>query len=283
MKHVLKTSLMMMAALLAFTGCKKTEEAPAAPAPAPEAPAAEVPAAPADNTDKAPAAEAPAAEAPAADAPAADDDKAPAVALPEIKTKVTKTEFPGGEMVKTTLDLSEKLDVYYEVPNFYIDTPAYEKINKFFNEMSQSYFTKDSMSQILEVHVQEPNREEVYLSAHKSTIMDHTNKYLSVNVCYEWFMGGVFDNGCSGYVFNVETGDGIPLTEYSGKTIDELKGIVEKALREQYEESIDEIEWDVFNKLTSFSYYIKDDHAHVVFKKYEIAVGAAGDFDVVLP
>ena len=94
-------------------------------------------------------------------------------------------------------------------------------------------------------------------------------------------MGGVNDYGSKNYTFDRSTGDPIQLKDFYKKSDDEIKKMVIDAVKSDVDDPT-LIEWDLLNKKNEFSFYLKDGIPHVTFAKYEIAVGAAGAFDIPL-
>ncbi len=213
-----------------------------------------------------------------------DSDEIPPI--PEIVTEITYRDTNWGRIQHTKLKWNEKLSVYHEIPVFNDSYPGYESINTFFQKIDSFFFVPTSLDAIWEYHcnhLKNMQHDETYTNEFTVEMKDITDKLISVTLCQEWFMGGVADGGCTGYNFNPATGKPVPLTDYYKKSKEELHDIVKKAILEQREGSEAEIEWDSFNKYTDFNYYVSDGIVHVVFKKYEIAVGAAGAFDITLP
>jgi len=227
----------------------------------------------------------------AADDTANADDKT-ASQMPEIKPIETVIEFPGGEMHQFTLDWGKNINISYEYPqyNIYYEEPeagvvpdAYQKITASFVKGKDLFFAKDNLENIWDYHTSSPDREEEYLDVVKASVTEHTDSILSVVQCFEWFMGGVMDGGCTGHVFNTKTGERITLQDYYKKDTKALKEVIKKAIIKEVGDNESAIEWDLFDKLEQFSYYIQEGKVHVVFHKYEIAIGAAGAFDIELP
>ena len=115
-----------------------------------------------------------------------------------------------------------------------------------------------------------------------------TDKYISIILENEWFMGGTMDYGLVPYTFDLN-GEIIQLKDLYKKSDADIKKMVEKSVRdyvnnlEDKDSMLDLIDWDLLDKVDSFNYFIKDGIPHVTFQKYEIAAGAAGAFEIPLP
>ena len=97
-------------------------------------------------------------------------------------------------------------------------------------------------------------------------------------------MGGTTSYGESNYVFDPETGEQLKITDLIEGTKEEIHEMVQEALRAQLGDDMGMIWSDGLRNYDTdqFDFYVLDGHVHVGFDKYEIAAGAAGDFDVKL-
>lgn len=203
-------------------------------------------------------------------------------AMPDIVTNNTPVEFKGGFMHHVKLMWNNHLNVFYEYPEFDDKVPAHQRINRFFEDNNKAFFSKENLEKVWEYHIDMIERDEVFDDAVKAEITTLDDKIVSVQNCLQWFMGGVQDYGCSGFVFDVNTGEQISLEKYTGLSHDKLANLIIKTLKTDESERSNDINWDSIEKIENYNFYIKDNKIHVVFKKYEIAIGASGAFDIVL-
>ena len=214
--------------------------------------------------------------------------------FPEIHTQITTTDMPWGQIQRTTLLWSDDINIFHEIPVFKEDTPAFNKINASLKEVDQSFFTKqvlDSPWEYAYERHQNQTKEEIesddkYHYTYTAEVTEMTEKYISIVLTMDWYMGGVNDGGYKTYTFDATTGEPIKLTDIYHKSEKDLKKLVTKAIRTHLSKnalSSDLIEWGSLEKHGEFSFYLKDGIPHATFNKYEIAVGAAGSFDIELP
>ena len=211
--------------------------------------------------------------------------------FPEIHTTVTQKEQPWGVIERTTLHWAEDIEIYYEIPVFKGDNPAYEKINAAMNQIKSGFFTKENLESAwgyeYERH-QDPDNgmlDEKFQNVYNLTDIQITDKYISFIMTYSWYMGGTNDYGYRPYAFDIN-GNALKLTDLYKKSDKDIKKMIIKAVKDYLDAnqgSQDLLEGDILNQIETFNFYIKDDIPHVTFSKYEIAVGAAGAFDIPLP
>ena len=285
--------------ILSLCGCKKAAEE--TPAPAPDAqPAVEAPEAKAD----APEAKADVPE-PKADVPEAKADTADAKAdtpfqvdftskdFPEIHTKVDTQPMPWGELQRTTLLWSDDIVIFHEIPIFKEESKVFKDINIFLKEANQSFFTKENLASpweyLYERHEHQSKddieKDDKYTYTFTAEVTENSNKYISVLFTRDWYMGGVSDAGYKTAVFDAKTGNVLKLTDYYHKSDKEVRDIVTQSIKAYLKKNdLDSslMEWGSIENLNDYKFYIKEGIPHAVFSRYEIAVGAAGAFDIEL-
>ena len=209
--------------------------------------------------------------------------------FPEIVTSVTNTETSWGTTERTTLQWYDDIEIYYEMPVFKSEMPASEKINSIMKTNKDSFFSKTSLEAPWQYEYERHQdsdevMEDKYQFNYRYNNLQITDKYISFTMNMEWYMGGVYDYGAVPYAFDL-SGEPIKLSSLYKKSDSDIKKMVIKAVKKYVDEngSGEFIEWDNLNKIDQFNFYIDNDIPHVTFKKYEIAAGAAGAFDIPLP
>ncbi|MBO4351492.1 MAG: hypothetical protein J6A01_11185, partial [Proteobacteria bacterium] len=163
--------LILMVMALALFGCKQAPQEPAVPEPAPQE--TQVNETPKAEPSAVPEAEAPKdtpQEAQPAPEPAPENQKFQAdytsKDFPEIHTEITTKDMPWGQIQRTTLLWSDDIVIFHEIPVFKDDTPVFNKINAFFKEVDQSFFTKQVLASPWEyVYERHQNQTEEELKA----------------------------------------------------------------------------------------------------------------------
>ena len=216
----------------------------------------------------------------------ADDNQIPA--MPELKTTVTSVRTDWGEIQRTTLDWSKNLEVFCEIPVLKDDITNARELNAQFYAEKENFFSPEKIGQIWEYHISRgtPGSEnDMFKSTRTAEITELSDKYISAKFCTEWFMGGVYNDGCSAMTLDINDVYPVALTQYLKKDIASLRKLIGDKLTAQLKKEgkdTDYIEWENLNKMDDFHYYIQNGKVHVVFMTYEIACGAAGSFDIEL-
>lgn len=200
---------------------------------------------------------------------------------------VTETYDPATRIRRVTLDpQGYQLEVYHEIPVFEETTVGYQKINQHFRELEEAFFGPNGEAQSVWGYVTDPQTPEIgdtYNASWGAQITTETPELVSVRLYYDWYMGGTTSYGETCYVFDPETGEQLVITDVIDGTEEEIRGLVQEALRAEYGFG-DALSADAIKdyEANRFDFYVLDGHVHVGFDKYEIAAGAAGSFDVEL-
>ena len=201
---------------------------------------------------------------------------------------VTETYDPATRIRRVTLDpQGYPVEVYHEIPVFEESTPGYRRINRHFQELEKAFFSSDGDIPAVWEQATDPgipDRGITYNMTVGALITAETPEMVSVQMPYFWFMGGTTSYGESNYVFDPETGEQLKITDLIEGTKEEIHEMVQEALRAQLGDDMGMIWSDGLRNYDTdqFDFYVLDGHVHVGFDKYEIAAGAAGDFDVKL-
>ncbi len=299
-----KLDCLVVAAVLCVAGCNKpaAPETKAEPVPAqsnevvrPDA--QDKPAnGPADGADKADAQPAAAADdkAPAAQAPAAFRADFSSKEFPEIHTHDSVTsEAVWGQIKRTTLEWADDIEIFHEIPVFSDNSPAFAAINAEMEKIQQAFFSKETLDSPWEYEfMRHENADggdaddgDKYTYVYRAAVKESSDKFVSITLDMEWYMGGVADYGTQAFVFDRATGSRLKLGDVYQKDDKAVHAMVTNAVKSYVSEHGDSelMEWGALDKMTDFEFYVENGVPHVVFKKYEIAAGAAGAFDIELP
>ncbi len=201
----------------------------------------------------------------------------------DIRTKEIYDSERG--ILRTYLDAPD-LELFYEIPVFEEDSEGYRKINQFFEDKKEVFFSPENENLItaLDMATNDPAGDAGgYEYGNTAVVRLQTEELVSVSICYEWYMGGVLDYGSDSYTFRTDTGEQLHLTDLVEGTEAELKAEIVSLLQEQDggrgSLSLGNLQE---RPLEEFEFVACPDGVWVFFDKYEIADGAAGSFSVKL-
>lgn len=198
-------------------------------------------------------------------------------------------DYAGVSIRRTTLDAQgQNLEVYFEIPVLEGRESGYDNINSFFSDLNASFWSSDNENlALIREMVMEYPPSNTYYYRNDALLYDWTNRYISASISYNWYMGGVVDYGSTNYNFSTDTGERLFLNDMIDGSEDEIREMIADAMIQTYAdienaipEAIDAIrDYDI----KDFDFYISEGSIHVCFDKYEIAYGAAGEFEAILP
>lgn len=203
------------------------------------------------------------------------------------KTTVSYDAETGIE--RTTLDTQgHDASIFFEIPIFEETSGSYKAINAYMRGVRDDFFTSETLIRALE-HIYDPDKAEQegrYVYNRRAVVNCDTDKYISISILYEWWMGGAGDYGSDSYTFSKETGELLSLTDIIDMPEDEIKKLIMELLKEKSENSEEKgwIDLDYINgyALEDFEFVIRDREVWINFDKYEAADGAHGGFDIKL-
>ncbi|MBQ9818254.1 MAG: hypothetical protein IJM59_12435 [Proteobacteria bacterium] len=213
-------------------------------------------------------------------------------AVPELHTHETVVSEAGwGKILRTTVEWADDIEVYHEIPVFDGDDAGILAVNNKMKEIRAGFLSTENLKSAWEFEYERheaaggEDSEDKYTYIYRAAVKEFSEKYISVTLDLEWYMGGVLDYGTNAYVFERATGKPLRLTDVYGKDAESVRKLVTRAVRAHVDANAnsDLMEWGALEKMTDFSFYMDNGVPHAVFKKYEIAVGAAGAFDIELP
>lgn len=213
-------------------------------------------------------------------------------AVPELHTHETVvSEEAWGKIKRTTVEWADDIEVYHEIPVFDGDDAAIAAVNAEMQNIQTRFLSAENLKSAWEYEYARHqaggggDADDKYTYTYSATVKEVSEKYVSVTSELEWYMGGVLDYGTSAYVYDRVTGKRLGLADVYGKDAEAVHKLVTRAVRAYADANVDPglMEWGSLEKMTDFSFYMEGGVPHVVFKKYEIAAGAAGAFDIELP
>ncbi len=174
--------------------------------------------------------------------------------------------------------------IYFEIPVFEETTAGRRKINAFFQNLEQNFFSPENENLSADwEHISSRPDHGTYFYENDAFICTDTETWISVSISYYWNMGGVNDTGCTNYNFSAKTGEMLKLSGLIEESEPEALTALYNALREEYD-SFD-LDWERIREysLDDFDFCIYEDGIFIDFDRYEIADGAAGSFSLRLP
>ncbi len=198
---------------------------------------------------------------------------------------------------RTTLDAQGRcLSVYFEVPVFEEATAGYRKINAFFEELTERFFSPDNQ-QLTAAWGYASGAgslavpEAPFFYQRPAAVGAHTAGLVSVTIGYQWMMGGVLDYGSDSYTFRTDTGELLGLADLVDAGEYALRELIFTALKERVSQDEREhgsspidLEHLKGYELDYYEFAVDENGAILLlFDKYEAADGAYGGFDLTLP
>lgn len=122
------------------------------------------------------------------------------------------------------------LNVYYEIPVFEDGRAGYQKINAFFADLAEQFFSSENENlQLIWDGARE--MDDLYWKW-TAQVTFWNDKLVSVTLSESWMAGGVNDRGNTGYTFRTDTGELLTLSQVTGKPDSELKETILRDLKD---------------------------------------------------
>ena len=189
---------------------------------------------------------------------------------------------------------NENVKLSYEVPHMEGITPAAKRFNDFFDALYADFMATEpeKVRELLDAVVPgRPSADEPFRCCWRAEVQEVSERWISVTISYDWYMGGVWDYGIDGYTFDRSTGERLFLDDVLPDTEEMIQAAIADGLKKQFHE-IEALTGNEGNSpLTTLKkipikdidfYIVEDGDVTVVFDKYEIAPGVAGMLIVVL-
>jgi len=182
-------------------------------------------------------------------------------------------------------DQGQGINVSFEIPVFEETAEGWQKINAFFQELEDDFFSEKNESLLFAwERAAAVSHDTDYIYENSVTVYTKTEKLLSVGVYFYWNMGGVNDTGGRCYTFSPETGELLRLSDLVVGTEKEALEALYSAL-EELENEGPPLYWDKIRErtLNDLDFFIYENNVYIDFDRYEVAEGAAGSITVLLP
>ncbi len=129
----------------------------------------------------------------------------------------TEHEFsPGEDAAEFTirhfeLDVgNENVEFFYEIPHMEGITPTAKHFNDFFEALYADFMATDpkEVRELLDATVPgRPSAEDPFRYCWRAEVQEVSERWISVTLSYDWYMGGVWDYGIDGYTFDRHAGE----------------------------------------------------------------------------
>lgn len=132
------------------------------------------------------------------------------------------------------------LNVYFDVPVFEEIGEGYKKINTFFEELADTFFSTEN-SNIENIWERAYDLDGLYYKW-MAQVTFWNEKLVSVTYYHTWMAGGVNIRGRDGYTFRTDTGERLTLEEVTGESEEKLRLEITEALRATLTERLSDVE-----------------------------------------
>ncbi len=189
---------------------------------------------------------------------------------------------------------NENVEFFYEIPHMEGFTPATKRFNDFFGALYEDFMATEpeKVRELLDDSApSRPSAEDPFRYCWRAEVQEVSERWISVTLSYDWYMGGVWDYGIDGYTFDRRTGERHFLDDVLPGSEEMIQAAIADGLKEQYPE-IAELEDGQGNTplkvleripVREIDFYIAEGGTvTVVFDKYEITPGVAGMLSVNL-
>ncbi len=206
-----------------------------------------------------------------------------------VKEGISVEESPPVTIRHFTLDAGlENVDLFFEIPYVAGGSPAADSFNNFFLALYMDFSEKEP-GRVREILASAapgtPSEDNTYRDCWTAQVQDCSDRWISISMSYDWYMGGVWDYGINGYTFDRSTGERLFLDDVLPGTEEAIQAAIVGGLKEQYPGIEDLRDAQGNTPLTALEkipikdidFYIAEGGAvTVVFDKNEIAPGATG-------
>jgi hypothetical protein len=183
---------------------------------------------------------------------------------------------------------NENVEFFYEIPHMEGITPTAKHFNDFFEALYADFMATDpkEVRELLDATVPgRPSAEDPFRYCWRAEVQEVSERWISVTLSYDWYMGGVWDYGIDGYTFDRHAGERLFLDDVLPGSEEMIQAAIADGLKEQYPDIV-ELEDGQGNTPVTVAaalpvrmidfYVAEGGTVTVVFDKYEIAPGAVG-------
>ncbi len=201
--------------------------------------------------------------------------------LAQLKLVLAGSDGSGSEVLRSEyttqrFDKSYKnkkgevlIEHYYDLIQLKGDSEAVKKINNALKaEMDSFFFSDEELEELAEGAE--------YLGTFYNTIdakvSHNAGGYICIVTSYDWYMGGVANDGYYGFTYNLSTGQPASLAELTDKTRIALENEIKAMVIEHF---YDEYDYDAVYeikdyRLDDFEFFIENGEIVIVIPEYEV-------------
>lgn len=187
-------------------------------------------------------------------------------------------------------DGSVSVRLYYDLPVVEGDTSEIKNINRIFENIYNDYALSISEDDGFSIYGEDKPYPEEYFYTFSASVTYNRNNILSVMHEMEWFMGGVYNNGYTGEVFDLGTGRQLGLRDLFYRDDDSLLALIKDKITDFVEANFNYgYSFSIENQtatiatytLDSLDFYIAEDGELIIcIPEYELATGADGALQI---
>lgn len=207
------------------------------------------------------------------------------------KQRVSASQRGASSLVEYTIERHDdsleeygdvKLRQYYDQVHVLGNSTAANKMNAVFEQAFKKY---DSSAKDNLAAVQSPpldTQADHFQNCYEAKVTKNSEGQFSVKISWDWFMGGVHNNGYEGFNFDARTGEPLLLTDVFHMSEEETAIYIKSCVADYINVHLDYPWWDgavstvAQYQLKDFKFYLEDNKVVVVFDEYELGPGALG-------
>lgn len=171
--------------------------------------------------------------------------------------------------------------VSYQYPQFKGTSKQIKNINKAIKKKCDAYM-KSSEAKSLKNYTQESiknnaffSKDEKYYYSTKCKVTYNKNNIVSVAMTWNWYAGGVGNDGTYGFNYNLKTGKKLTYKDViSGNAKSKVLKAAKKFLKDYYTEQSTKA-YNKIKKKSSYNFYFKPKKVYICFESYELDLGAS--------
>lgn len=188
---------------------------------------------------------------------------------------------------------TDHTEIYFEIPVFDNATGGYAVINDFFQQRQDEFFSSETgdLRSALENDSTTPALPgEQFMDTFTAVVHDCSETVFSVTLQQTWYMGRNISGESEHYTFDPRTGDLLSLSDLVELSEAQLEDKIVSSLVDQYPglnpttnsgASLASALQEYYT-MDTFKFYVEGGQIHIVFDKYDPAVGMDEAFDVTL-
>ena len=144
---------------------------------------------------------------------------------------------------------NENVKFSYEFPHIEGITPAAKRFNDFFDALYADFMATEpeKVRELLDTAVPgRPSAEDPFRYCWRAEVQTVSERWISVILAYDWYMGGVWDYGIDGYTFDRGTGERLFLGDVLSGSEEMIQAAIADGLKAQYPriEEVADSQWN---------------------------------------